>query len=105
MKIKRAIIAPKQKVEREFELTRSELEMAHDEFIETYGNDPLLDFIKDEVPFRLAETIGLSQERITEELVEQLVDNLYEHSDIMFNYDRIDEWLRKQIAEYEAKNQ
>lgn len=97
MKIKREIYVLTPNAEYEFGLTEAELEKAHDEYVAIYGNDPLLDFIKQEVPFRLQEVIGIAPEKITTELVDSIVDALYDNSDIMFDYDKLDSWLIGQI--------
>lgn len=56
-------------------------------------HEPLLDFIKNEVPFRLKEILGFPEEKITGELINSCVKELYDNSDVMFDYDAIDSLL------------
>lgn len=53
----------------------------------------LLTFVREEVRFRLQEMLGVREHDITPELVEDLSDLLYDNADVMFNYDRLDEFL------------
>ena len=62
---------------------------------EQEDHSPLLDFIKQEVPFRLKEIFGIPDEKITPNIVDACVDFLCEHSDVMFAYDSIDEHIRE----------
>lgn len=52
--------------------------------------DKLLAFIKQEVPFRLREVLKVPEEKITGELINACTKELYDNSDIMFDYDSID---------------
>lgn len=56
-------------------------------------HDPLFDFIKKEVPFRLREILNVPEEKITGELINSCVKELYDNSDAMFDYDAIDSLL------------
>lgn len=55
--------------------------------------DPLLDFIKAEVPFRLREVLEFPEEKITEDIEQACIKTLYDDSDVMFDYDAIDRTL------------
>lgn len=63
---------------------------------------PLLSFIKDEVPFRLREILDVSEEQITPELIDMCVNYLHDNSDVMFNYDAIDDSLRTIVTNMEG---
>ncbi len=62
--------------------------------------DPLGAFIEEEVPFRLEEILEVPEERVTPEAVQACVDALNEDTDVMFSYDRLDEFLENTIAMY-----
>ena len=55
--------------------------------------DSLLEFIKDEVPFRLKEVLKFPEEKITENIVQACIKTLYDDSGVMFDYDAIDRTL------------
>lgn len=55
---------------------------------------PLTLFLREEVPFRLQEILGLPDTLVTEELIQACVSELSENSELMFNQDKIDELLR-----------
>lgn len=60
----------------------------------------LTQFIHEEVLCRLSEVFALSDEQITGELVYACVHALAHDSDMLFNYEKIDEQLRKIMAEH-----
>lgn len=62
--------------------------------------NPLLTFIKQEVPFRLTEVLNLPENAFDFGLIEECVDRLYDNSDIMFNYDAIDSLLLGVLSEH-----
>lgn len=100
MKIKREINVLTPNAEYEFKLTPDELKQAHGEFEEMFGNSPLYDFIKQEVPFRLTEILGVDERTVTPELVKEIARDLYAESDVMFDYDRLDRWMAEKYDEY-----
>ena len=63
---------------------------------------PLYHFIEDEVPFRLREILDIPEEKITPELVSACVEYLKDHSEVMFNYDGIDETLQTIVNDMEG---
>lgn len=99
---KEAAVSTLDRLAKEYKLASPELaavlEMARDAM-----RYPLRAFIKDEVPFRLEEILGVSAEDETQELVDDLIEDLDSHSDIMFNYDAIDDRLREQLDERGVK--
>lgn len=64
---------------------------------------PLLAFVKEEVPFRLAEIHGIAD--ADPELVDELIADLYDHSDVMFDYDAVDDYLREKLDERGIEHQ
>ncbi len=58
-------------------------------------DDALTSFIKQEVPHRLQEILDLPEEQVTDEIVAACVEALNNNSDILFNYDRIDDKLEE----------
>lgn len=62
--------------------------------------NPLLAFIKQEVPFRLKEVIGVPENECSNELIEACIDRLYSDNDIMFDYDKIDAELSEIYDEF-----
>lgn len=60
---------------------------------------PLHEFIKREVPFRLLDIMGVSEEAMEDIPVDEIVEKLYEYNDVMFDYDAIDEFLRNELHE------
>lgn len=89
---------------KQLKLTTEELRQAHDTYEEMFGNSPLYNFIKEEVPYRLREIFGYSSEQITPELVDGLVTALYDNSDVMFNYDALDNWLSERLDDRGKEN-
>lgn len=57
--------------------------------------DPLRTFIEQEVHFRLNEILETPVSPDNEEVI---AEALYEDSDILFDYDRIDEWLENYVG-------
>lgn len=72
-------------------------------FYEKSGEDsyPLLGFIKQEVPFRLENIFNIPSEKITPNIVDVCVWSLYDNSDVMFDYDSMDDHLRELLKEYD----
>lgn len=67
------------------------------------GDDSSLKaFIEQEVPYRL-ENMGLPDDQITDDLVRECVNRLYESNDIMFDYDKIDDFLLDIVDKYSGK--
>ena len=54
---------------------------------------PLLDFIRQEVPFRLTKIFKIPKEEQSENVIEQLVQRLFNNTDVMFAYDKLDWFL------------
>lgn len=61
---------------------------------------PLSKFIRQEVPYRLVEVLGVSAEKITAEALRACVDLLEHNTSILFDYDRIDQTLREVLKEH-----
>lgn len=55
--------------------------------------DHLLEFIKEEVPFRLKEVLEFPEESITENIVQACIKVLDDDNSVMFDYDSIDRTL------------
>ncbi len=66
-------------------------------------DSPLLSFIKQEVDYRLKDIIRVDAENITEELKNACVRKLYDDSDLMFDYDSIDNALEEICGEFQVK--
>lgn len=66
--------------------------------------DPLKALIKQEVPHRLMEVLEVDPERVTPELKKDIVNRLSENSDIMFDYDAIDNFIAGILKEYGVPN-
>lgn len=54
-------------------------------------------FLQQEVPYRLTEHIGVEKSCMTDELVSDCIDALCQNSDVMFDYDRFDAFLRETV--------
>lgn len=50
-------------------------------------------FLEQEVPYRLQEHIPIDDALVTEDVISTCVDALFEDSDVIFNYDGIDNFL------------
>lgn len=61
----------------------------------------LLAFIRQEVPFRLKNIFNIPEEKISPNIVDVCVWSLYDNSDVMFDYDSMDEHLREVLKEYD----
>ena len=61
---------------------------------------PLWCFIEEEVSFRLRDILDIPEEEITPEVEEACVEYLKNNSDVLFNYDAIDDALRTIVDEY-----
>lgn len=55
--------------------------------------DSLLEFIKNEVPFRLKEILQFPEEKITDNIIQACIKTLDDDNGIMFDYDSIDRAL------------
>lgn len=58
----------------------------------------LTQFIREEVPCRLSEVFELSDEQMTDELVQACVEALDSDTDTLFDYEKIDNRLREILA-------
>lgn len=56
-------------------------------------HSPLLDYIKQEVPFRLKEIFNIPDEALSQTAVNDCIFGLYDNSDVMFDYDSLDDFL------------
>lgn len=61
---------------------------------------PLWCFIEEEVSFRLRDVLDIPEEEITPEIEKACVEYLKNNSDVLFNYDAIDDTLRTIVDEY-----
>ena len=61
----------------------------------------LFAFIQQEVPFRLENIFNIPSEKITPNIVDVCVWSLYDNSDVMFDYDSMDDHLREVLKEYD----
>lgn len=61
---------------------------------------PLMKFIEEEVPFRLTEIHEIEQP--DPELIDEIVTALQNHTDILFDYDGIDDFISDKLVQYEA---
>ncbi len=57
------------------------------------SNAPLRAFIVEEVPFRLKTMFEIDEDDITDELIDEIVNELSENSDDMFDYDSLDNMI------------
>lgn len=64
---------------------------------ETY---PLLDFIKQEVPLRLRNIFNIPDEKLGKSVIDSCIWSLYDNSDVMFDYDSMDEHLRQELVKH-----
>lgn len=62
---------------------------------------PLLGFIKQEVPFRLKEIFCIPEDLLTPSVVDDIVWSLYDDSDVMFDYDSMDEFIGKRLKKFD----
>lgn len=62
---------------------------------------PLLEFIKQEVPFRLKEIFCIPEDLLTPSVVDDIVWSLYDDSDVMFDYDSMDEFISKRLKKFD----
>lgn len=63
---------------------------------------PLWCFIEEEVSFRLRDVLDIPEEEITPEVEKACVEYLKDHSEVMFNYDGIDETLQTIVNDMEG---
>lgn len=61
---------------------------------------PLSQFIRQEVPCRLVEVLGIPVEKVTAEVLRACVDLLESDTSILFDYDRIDQTLLEVLKEH-----
>ena len=74
--------------------------LTHETNKKTSGVDtacPLLEFIKQEVPFRLKEIFRVPEELLSDKLIGTLVNDLWDNSDVMFDYNGMDEYLDERL--------
>lgn len=60
-------------------------------------------FIETEVPFRYKEILDIEEEDLTQELFDYAIDYLHNNSDILFDYDRIDDNLMNLMELYKQE--
>ena len=60
----------------------------------------LLEYIKQEVPFRLSEIFCIPDAELAPHIVDACIEDLYNNSDAMFDYDSIDDHIRGTLANY-----
>lgn len=61
----------------------------------------LFAFIQQEVPFRLKEIFCIPEDLLTPSVVDDIVWSLYDDSDVMFDYDSIDEFISKRLKKFD----
>lgn len=61
---------------------------------------PLREFIKQEVPFRLSEIFHIPDSELAPHIVDACIEDLYDNSDVMFDYDSIDAHIRGTLAQF-----
>lgn len=76
------------------------LSFVNDNAITIDAPDPLKALVEQEVPFRLSEIFCITDDRITPDIVDACVDDLYNNSDAMFDYDSIDAHIRGTLSQY-----
>lgn len=76
------------------------LSFVNDNAITIDALDPLKALVEQEVPFRLSEIFCITDDRITPDIVDACVDDLYNNSDAMFDYDSIDAHIRGTLSQY-----
>jgi len=69
---------------------------------EISGKTSLRRYIDEEVPFRLVEVLGVAEKDVDEDVVSVCAEALENDSDIMFDYDAIDDFLRDRLKELEG---
>lgn len=75
---------------------------ARDAFLDNpVQESPLMKFIEEEVPFRLTEIHDIEQP--SPDLIDEIVTALQNHTDILFDYDRIDDFISDKIEQFEAE--
>lgn len=62
---------------------------------------PLREFINQEVPFRLKEIFCIPEDLLTPSVVDDIVWSLYDDSDVMFDYDSMDEFISKRLKRFD----
>lgn len=60
---------------------------------------PLREFVKQEVPFRLSEIFHIPDSELAPHIVDACIEDLYDNSDVMFDYDSIDAHIRGTLAQ------
>lgn len=61
---------------------------------------PLREFVKQEVPFRLSEIFHIPDSELAPHIVDACIEDLYDNSDVMFDYDSIDAHIRGTLAQF-----
>lgn len=62
---------------------------------------PLLGLVKQEVPFRLKEIFHIPDDLLTPSVIDDIVWSLYYDSDVMFDYDSMDEFIRRRLEKFD----
>lgn len=62
---------------------------------------PLLEFVKQKVPFRLKEVFCIPDDLLTPSVVDDIIWSLYDHSDVMFDYDSMDEFISERLKKFD----
>lgn len=60
----------------------------------------LFAFIQQEVPFRLSEIFHIPDSELAPHIVDACIEDLYDNSDVMFDYDSIDAHIRGTLAQF-----
>lgn len=61
----------------------------------------LFAFIQQEVPFRLKEIFCIPEDLLTPSVVDDIVWSMYDDSDVMFDYDSMDEFISKRLKKFD----
>jgi len=65
------------------------------------NDTPLLQFLKKEIPFRCEDIIGAKD--VPEDVISDIVNEIYDNPDCMFDYDRFDDRIRELLDDYEVE--
>ena len=85
-----------------YHLTKNETS-ALVEIAKLYFRDSLKTFLYDEAKFRLEEIHEVPTEEITDDLIETITEELYDHDDLIFNYDNIDWLIHKELVDKDSE--
>ena len=64
---------------------------------EQYNHDPLMDFIEQEVTYRFK---NILHKDISDDVLNDIIDDLQENTDVLFDYDAIDDFLMERLEMY-----